>query len=189
MEEKKVEQFNGPSEDKKNVEETPKKEKKSKQKLHLESLELEIEVLKDKLLRNTAELENFKRRMTQERINDRKFASKNLILDILQPLDQMDKIVNMPTDNEMLKNFLYGFKMLNDQFFQILTTDGLKEIDALNQQFDPKFHHAVEKEADETKANGINLAVIQKGYLYKDQLLRPAMVKINEWSERNGKDK
>ena len=93
----------------------------------------------------------------------------------------MDKIVKMPTEDPVLKNFLYGFKMVNDKFYQVLFDDGLKEIDALNKQFDPKYHHAIEKEHINDKPNGINLEVIQKGYMYKDQLLRPAMVKVNEW--------
>ena len=165
-----------------------KKEKKNKHKEQVEKLELEIKNLSDKLLRNAAELENFKKRMQHERIQDRKYASKNLIADILNPLDQMNKVVNMPTDNELLKNFLIGFKMINDQFYNVLTQDGLKEIDALNKPFDPNYHYAIEKLSDKNQPNGINLEVIQKGYIYKDQLLRPAMVKINEWSEENGKD-
>lgn len=171
------------------VEEPTKKEKKNKYKEKIENLEQEVAQLKDKLLRNAAELENFKKRITQERINDRKFASKNLVYDILEPLDQLNMIINMETDNDVLKNFLYGFKMLNDRFYEVLKSDGLKEIDALNKQFDPKYHHAIEKVSDESKPNGINLQVVQKGYMYKEQLLRPAMVKINEWSDENGENK
>ncbi len=171
-----------------NVEEQ-KKEKKPKHKEQVESLEKEIKELRDKMLRNAAELENFKKRMTQERINDRKFASKNLVNEILTPLEQMNKIVNMTTDNDLLKNFLTGFKMINDQCFNVLISDGLKEIDALDKPFDPKVHYAIEKVEDHEKPNGINLEVIQKGYTYKEQILRPAMVKVNEWSEENGEDK
>lgn len=170
-------------------EEPTKKERKSKQKQQIEALEDELAAIKDKLLRNAAELENFKKRINQERINDRKYASKYLISELLNPLEQMNKIVNMPTDNDMLKNFLIGFKMVNDQFYAVLEQDGLKEIEALNKPFDPKLHHAIEQTNDKEQANGINLEVIQKGYTYKDQLLRPAMVKVNEWSEENGKDK
>jgi len=171
------------------VHEETKKERRNKHKEHIEALENEIKELKDKMLRNAAELENFKKRMTQERINDRKFASKHLINDILTPLEQLDKVVHMQTDQELLKNFLIGFKMINDQFYNILSQDGLKEIEALNKPFDPNFHYALEKLSIKDKPNGINLEVVQKGYLYKDQILRPAMVKVNEWSEENGKDK
>lgn len=167
----------------------PKKERRNKNKEMIEKLKQEIVGYQDKHLRNIAELENFKKRMNQERINDRKFASKNLITDILNPLEQLNKVVHMETDNEVLKNFLIGFKMINDQFYKLLEEDGLKELDALNKKFDPKIHHAIEKINDQEQENGINLEVIQKGYTYKDQILRPAMVKINEWSEENGKDK
>ncbi len=166
-----------------------KKEKKNKHKEQIEQLEHEVKNYKDKLLRNAAELENFKKRMNQERINDRKYASKNLIADILNPLEQMNMVVNMKTDNDILKNYLIGFKMINDQFYTILEQDGLKEIDALNKPFDPKLHHAIEKISDVDQPNGVNLEVVLKGYTYKEQILRPAMVKVNEWSEENGKDK
>jgi len=167
----------------------PKKERRNKNKEMIEKLNGEILEYKDKHLRNIAELENFKKRMNQERINDRKFASKNLITDILAPLDQLNTVVNMETNNELLKSFLIGFKMINDQLYKLLENDGLKEIDALNKQFDPKIHHAVEKVSDLDKENGINLEIIKKGYTYKDQIIRPVMVKINEWREENGKDK
>jgi len=166
-----------------------KKEKRNKHKEQVEKLENEIRELKDKYLRNQAELENFKKRMQAERIQDRKYASKSLISDILSPLEQLSMAVNMKTDNDLLKNFLIGFKMINDNLFNVLQTDGLKEIDALNKPFDPNLHYAIEKENDKTKPNGINVHVISKGYMYKDQLLRPSMVKINEWSEEeHGKD-
>lgn len=164
----------------------PKKEKKKDK---VTKLEEEVKDLKDQLLRNAAELENFKKRMMQERINDRKYASTNLLHDLLTPLDQFDKVVNMETDNDLLKNFLIGFKMINDQFMNVLESEGVKEIEALNQMFDPKVHHAVEKTSDKEKDNGIVLEVLQKGYMYKERILRPSMVKVNEWSEENGEDK
>lgn len=171
------------------LKEESKKEKKNKQKEVVEKLEAEVVFYKDKYLRSQAELENFKKRMQQERIQDRKYASKNLIGDLLVALDQLNTAVNMKTDNDLLKNFLIGFKMINDQLFNVLFQDGLKEIEALDKPFDPNLHYAVDKVSILDKPNGTNIEVMQKGYTYKDQLLRPAMVKINEWSEENGKDK
>ena len=164
------------------------KAKKNKYKELVAERDKEIYQLKEKLLREAAELENFKKRMQTERINERKFASKNLIADLLIHLDHLKMAVNMQTDDPTLKNFLIGFKMISDSLYKVLEDDGLKEIDALNKQFDPKFHHAVEKESVKDKPNGINLKVVSKGYTYKDQLLRPAMVNVNEWSDENGKD-
>ncbi len=165
-----------------------KKERKNKYKEQIEKLEEQVAELKDKYLRSIAEQENIKKRIHNERIQERKYASKNLIGDMLNPLDQMNKIVSMKTENELLKNFLIGFKMVNDQFYSVLEKEGVKEIDALNKPFDPNYHYALEKVSNKDLPNGINLEVIQKGYTYKDQLLRPAMVKINEWSDENGKD-
>eukprot|EP01156_Anaeramoeba_ignava_P006312 Anaeramoba_ignava/a348318_40.p3 GENE.a348318_40~~a348318_40.p3 ORF type:complete len:188 (+),score=44.77 a348318_40:1049-1612(+) len=164
------------------------KAKKNKYKELVAERDKEIYQLKEKLLREAAELENFKKRMQTERINERKFASKNLITDLLVHLDHLKIAVNMTTEDATLKNFLIGFKMISDSLYKVLEDDGLKEIDALNKQFDPKFHHAVEKEHENDKPNGINLKVVSKGYTYKDQLLRPAMVVVNEWSDENGKD-
>lgn len=168
--------------------EPQKKAKRNKTKEKIDALEEEIRTLKDKYLRHAAELENFKKRMNQDRINDRKYASKALINDLVDPLDQLDRIVTMKTDNDLLKNFLIGFKMINDKLYDVLKNDGLMEIDALMKPFDPLWHHAIETVNDQTKENGINLDVVQKGYTYKGQLLRPAMVKVNEWSEDNGKE-
>ena len=169
--------------------ETVQKQKKNKYKEQLAERDKEIYQLKEKLLREAAELENFKKRMQTERINERKFASKSLIGDLLIHLDHLKIAVNMNTEDPTLKNFLVGFKMISDSLYKVLEDDGLKEIDALNKQFDPKYHHAVEKDSVKDKPNGINLKVVSKGYTYKDQLLRPAMVIVNEWSDENGKDK
>jgi molecular chaperone GrpE len=169
------------------VDKMPKKKLTLKDQIEL--LEQEIKELKDKNLRVVAEYENARKRLDTQRIQDRKYASKYLIDQLLTPLSQLDKIVELPTEDEKLKNFLIGFKMIKDQIFKTLEADGLKEIEALNRPFDPNFHEAMEKIHDQSLPNGINVAVINKGYMYKEQLLKPATVKVNEWSEENGENK
>lgn len=165
-----------------------KKAKKDKEKEEMIRLAAENKVLKEEYLKSKAELENFKKRTNEEKIRDRKYASTNLIGDLLLPLDQLKKVVEMQTEDQVLKNFLIGFKMINDKIYQVLEEDGLKEIDALNKQFDPNYHYAVEKESNKELENGIILDVIHVGYMYKDRILRPAMVKVNEWSENNNEN-
>ena len=165
------------------VDEKTKKEKKDKYKEKILKFEEELKEAKDKFLRNAAELENFKKRTAQERILDRKYASSYLISDLLLPLEQLNKIVNLPTEDDVLKNFLIGFKMINDQLYNILESDGLKRIESVGKPFDPNFHHAIEKVVDETKDNNIIVEETQTGYMYKDRILRPAMVKVNERKE------
>lgn len=169
--------------------ETTKPKKKKTQKDIIQELENQIKELNDKLLRTHAEYDNTKKRLDQQRVQDRKYASKFLIDQLLTPLGQLDKIVDMKTEDPTLKNFLIGFKMVKDQLFKVLENDGLKEIQADQKPFDPTFHEAIEKVSDKSLENGINVEVVSKGYMYKEQLLRPAMVKVNEWSEENGEDK
>ena len=169
--------------------ETKKVKKKPTQKEIIQALEDEIQALKDTNLRIHAEYDNTKKRIEQQRILDRKYASKYLIDQLLTPLGQLDKIVDMETKDPTLKNFLIGFKMIKDQLFKVLENDGLKEIEALNKPFDPKFHEAIEKIHQQDFEDGINVEVVSKGYMYKEQLLRPATVKVNEWSEENGENK
>lgn len=171
--------------------ETKKIKKTKTQKLEekIDELKLEVKKLKEEKLLIAADTENYKKRINQERIIDRQYASRGLILSLLHSLDQLKLITNMKTEDDKLKNFLIGFKMISDQLFKTLEEDGLKEIEALNKPFDPNYHEAVEKVKEKSMEKGINLEVVSPGYMYKEKLLRPAMVKVNEWSDENGKDK
>ena len=166
-----------------------KKEKKTKQQLKIESLETQVKEFNDKYLRTLAEAENFKKRIQAEKLTDRKYAASNFATELLVPYEQFSKIVDMPTDNPLLNNFLIGFKMIRDQFKEVLEKEGVVQIKAAGEMFDAKVHYAIEKENNKDKPNGIILEVLQNGYYFKDRILRPAMVKINEWSEENGEDK
>ena len=158
-----------------------KKEKKNKHKEKIELLEKQNAELKDKLLRDAAELENFKRRTNEERVRDRKYASCDLVNDLVSILANLDKCVNMETDEPMLKNFLIGFKMIDKQLFDRLYQDGLEDIKAeIGMAFDPNIHHAIETTEIEGKESNTITEVVQKGYKYKDRIIKPAMVKVNK---------
>ncbi|WEK82562.1 MAG: molecular chaperone GrpE (heat shock protein) [Candidatus Phytoplasma pruni] len=162
---------------------------KDEKDLQAELLQLKTELINEKL-KSQADLENLKKRLQKEKVADVKYASMNLITDMLVPLEQLGQVLEMPTEDEMLQKFLFGFKMINKQINDVLEKDGVAEIKALGEKFDPKYHHAVEKISDEKQPNGVNVAVLQKGFLYKDKIIKPAMVKINEWSEnKNGENK
>lgn len=160
--------------------EEDKKSKKNKYKERIEELETELKNSKNKYLMNLAELENFKKRMNEEKIRDRKYASMNLIGDLLTPLDNFSRVCQMETEDATLKNFLIGFKMIDTQIFDCLTNDGLSKIEALGKPFDPTIHQAIDKEHQEGVEPGIVIAEMQTGYMYKDRVLKPAMVKVSE---------
>ena len=144
------------------------------------NLETEIATLKDDFLRNHAELENFKRRMNDERIKDNKYRSQSLATAILPALDTFERAMAVTTDNEEVKNFLVGFEMVHKQFIESLASEGVEIIESEGQPFDPNFHQAVMQEEVEGTEPGIVLIEMQKGYQLKDRVIRPAMVKVSQ---------
>jgi len=146
----------------------------------IEALEAEVADLKDQLLRNYAELENFKRRMNDERIKDNKYRSQSLATAILPALDTFERAMAVTTENEEVKNFLIGFEMIHKQIIEAFANEGVEVIVAEGQPFDPNFHQAVMQEEVEVTEPGIVLVEMQKGYQLKDRVIRPAMVKVSQ---------
>jgi len=145
-----------------------------------EMLAQEVARLNDQLLRNQAELENFKRRMNDERIKDNKYRSQSLATAILPALDTFERAMSVETENEDVKNFLVGFEMIHKQFIESLANEGVEVINSLDQQFDPNLHQAVMQEEVEGVEPGIVILELQKGYKLKDRVIRPAMVKVSQ---------
>ena len=154
----------------------------------IEKLKEEVKKYKEQYLRTLADSENFKKRIDEERIRDRKYASQRLLEKLIPSIDIFDKALNIKTEDEKLKNFLIGFEMINNSLKQTLSEEGVKEIKAVGEKFDPKFHHAVETSWDSDKEEGIVLEVIQTGFMYKDRVLRPSLVKVNQ-KEKETKEK
>lgn len=143
-------------------------------------LKEELAKANDRYLRAVAELENFKRRINEERIKDRMYANQSLLEQFINVTDIFDKAVNIKTDDSKLENFLIGFRMINDNIKTILEDEGIKKIQAIGMPFDAKYHMAVETGHDETKEDNIILEEIQTGYIYKERILRPSRVKVNK---------
>ena len=157
-----------------------KKQKKNRLIQENEQLKEEIENLKDLLLRERAELENFKRRTNEERIKDRKYALTDFLMELIDVIDVFDKAVNVKTDDEKLKKFLSGFEMVNKTFKHILSRNGVEQIESIGKPFDPAFHSAIETVQVEGAESNIVVEELMTGYTYKDRVLRPSMVKVTE---------
>ncbi len=168
-----------------------KPKKKSRQELEKEIEELKLENLRlgEKVLKALADSENYKKRLNHEREVEKKYSNMYLIERLIPSLEQLRLVTSYEVKDETLKNYLIGFKMINDQLYQVLEDDGLKVVDGLNKQFDPKYHHAIEKVCDKERENGIIVSQTQVGYMYKERTIRPAMVVVNEWSDENGNNK
>ena len=141
-----------------------------------------IKTLEESLLRTQAELINYKRRKDEETSRLLKYANEDIILDFLPILDNIERAIKMDDNNldDEVSKFLEGFKMVYSQITSLLEKYEVREIDCLNKTFDPAYHQAVLTDKDETKESGIILEVLQKGYMYKDKVIRPSMVKVNE---------
>ncbi len=156
---------------------TVKKVKKNK---HLEELEEKLKTLEEETLRAKADLINYRKRKDDEVSNLLKYANADIIISLLPILDNFERVINKEVENEELKSYLEGFKLIYNQIKDILNSNEVKEIDALGKEFDPSIHQSITTKKDDSKESGIVLEVYQKGYTYKDKVLRPAMVIINE---------
>ena len=148
----------------------------------IEELNKKLTSLQEALLRNQAELQNYKRRKEEETLKFEKYKNEELIKELLSIIDNFERAIKM--DNQDLSDevskFLEGFKLIYTNMINILNKFDVKEINAEGVEFDPEYHHAVLTDHDENKPSGVVLEVLQKGYLYKDRVIRPAMVKVNE---------
>ncbi len=157
----------------KKIKEKCKKIDKEKEQLRIANLDL-----KEKVLRITAEMQNMKRRYELDMANFYKYEGFDLIEKILPVLDNFERAMN--TKIEGAEKYLSGFKMIYDNLVSILEAKGVKEIEVIDKEFDPNIMHAVLTEENKEKENNIVLECLQKGYMYNDKLIRPAMVKVNE---------
>ena len=146
----------------------------------ISELELTIKELKNTMLKDRADLVNVQKRLEKERILERKYAAMSISKLIITPLDHFDLALKHEISNEENKNIMQGFKIIKDQFVKALEDEGVSEVDAQDEEYDPNFHQAIMTEKVEGKDANVVIEVLQKGYLFKDRLIRPAVVKISE---------
>ena len=147
-----------------------------------ELLTQRIKILEDTLLRNQAELLNYKKRKDEETARILKYAETDILEGFLPILDNFERAISMDDNNfgDETSKFLEGFRMVYKQTKSLLEKFEVKEIECIGKEFDPTYAQAVVVEKDETKESGVVLEVLQKGYMYKDKVIRPSMVKVSE---------
>ena len=146
----------------------------------IQALEDEIKTLKNELLKQHANLENTRKRLEKERMIERKYAAMDVAKAFINPLDHFELALKHEPKDEETKNFVQGFKMILTEIKKGLEGVGVSEIDALNEDYDPNFHQAVLVEKLENVEPNKVIDVLQKGYMFKERVIRPAMVKISE---------
>ena len=125
---------------------------------------------------------NYKKRKDLEVSSMLKYANSDIILEMLSIVDDLERAIKLDDnilDDEVSK-FLSGIKIIYSRLISILEKYEVKEIDALNKEFDPTYHQAVLTEKVEGVKPNIVVEVLQKGYMYKDKVIRHTMVKVSE---------
>ena len=147
-----------------------------------ELLSKRIKDLEDALLRSQAELLNYRKRKDEETARILKYAEEDILKGFLPILDNFERAIAMDDNNfgDETSKFLEGFRLVYNQTKSLLEKFEVKEIDCLDKEFDPAIEQAISTEKNEDKPSGIVLKVYQKGYMYKDKVLRLAMVIVNE---------
>lgn len=166
-----------------------KNNKKCKKTLRIEELTAENEKLKSELkeaeeksLRFQAEMMNFKKRQEADTSLRLKYCNEDILLKIVEICDNFERAIKFDDDNldDELSRFLAGFKIIYTNLVEVLRANEIKEIECLSKEFDPKTMEALIVEHVDDKGHNEVVEVLQKGYMYKDKVLRCAMVKIND---------
>ena len=176
MEENKNEEIK----EEKKAEEPKEHKKEHKKDKKLEELQNEINTLKDKNMRITAEMVNTLRRKDEETNRLLKYSNESLITELLPVIDNFERALNVDAKTTDIESYQKGMTMIYNSLKNILEKFEVKEIEAIDKEFDPSYHQAVMQEEKEGTKENIVIEVFQKGYTYKDKVIRPAMVKVSK---------
>jgi molecular chaperone GrpE len=154
----------------------------------LETKEQQAKENYDRLLRVSAEFENYKKRTSRELEEFRKFANQSLIKEMLSVVDNLELAMNSTNGHKSIdQGLLQGLDMTHKEILKVFEKFNVKPIEAKGQIFDPTYHEAVmQEETDEAGENTV-INELQKGYLIHDRLLRPAMVVVARSKESKDK--
>lgn len=142
-----------------------------------DTLKQELSEMEDKFLRAQAEIVNMRNRHNKEREDAAKYRAQNLAKDLLTALDNLDRALEIETNDEHGEAMKKGIEMVREGMIHALKESGVEEIDSLGQIFDPNKHQAVQTlPLQEGQQPDEIIQVLQKGYILHDRVLRPAMV-------------
>jgi len=146
---------------------------------HVQELQAQLDESQQRLLRTQADFDNFRRRTRQEKEEFTKYASQKLIEQLLPVVDNFERAMSASHENKDFEALFKGIEMISRQLEQVLAAEGLSVMQTVGQPFDPELHQAVMREESTEHEEGIVTEELQKGYMLKDKVLRPAMVKVS----------
>ena len=159
---------------------SPSEEEFSDENKKLIELEKQVAELTDKFLRKAAEFENYKRRTENDQLNLIKYAAESFIIKLLPVIDDFERSlehIDTAKNNDALKE---GIKLVYDKLIKVLDDQGVKKIESVGKPFDVHYHEALmQKKADKVEPHTV-LEELEKGYLYKDRVIRHTKVIVSE---------
>lgn len=133
-----------------------------------------------------ADFENYRKRVDREMRDVEDFSTSNLIKKLLPALDDLDLAIASADQGHDAKGLLEGVVMVRKNLASALQSEGLRDIEAVGKPFDPDLHEAVERVDGTTGSTDMVIGEIRKGYILKNRVLRPSMVKVESASKDNG---
>lgn len=143
----------------------------------------EIRSLNEQIKRIYADFENFRRRKEDETSQAKKYASEKLIIDMLPIIDNFERAIESSRTSKNFDSLFEGVVMINRQLKDLFEKEGLTEIPAKDEAFDPALHQAVMKVENDELPDETIVEELQKGYRLKEKVIRPSMVKVSRKSE------
>ncbi len=137
----------------------------------------EYDELNERYMRLYADFENYKKRSIKEKADSLIYACAPLMEKLISVKDNMERALSSQSEGSPL---FEGLKLVEKQFSEILSAEGLTQIETENKPFDPNYHNAVMLDNDDEKEDNIITCELQKGYTFKDKVIRPSMVKVNK---------
>jgi molecular chaperone GrpE len=136
--------------------------------------------LMDQMMRLQADFANYKKRTSREKAEIAAYTTEGLLKKLLPIIDNLERALAATENEDGSKELATGIQMVYKELMKTLKDEGLKEIEAEGKPFDPKYHHGVAIGNEEDVDDQVVLDVFQKGYMYKDKVIRAAMVRINQ---------
>lgn len=145
-----------------------------------EELAAQVAELKERALRQAADLDNYKKRTEREKAEFFKRANEGLVKELLPVLDNLERALASAQENPQSdQSLIQGVEMVHAELLKTLARYGLEPVEALGQLFDPERHEAMMQQEDPEQEENTVLAEAQKGYTFEGRLLRPAMVVVS----------
>lgn len=146
----------------------------------IKELEEKIDEYENRYVRLRADFDNFRRRVDLDKQASEKYRAQHLITNLLPAIDNFERALQMASEDEQTKQLLQGMEMVYRNILEALKKEGVEPIEALGKEFDPHYHQAIMQAQEEDVESNIIVEEFQKGYILKDRVIRPSMVKVNQ---------